>query len=252
MTNSKNINKQEKQNWITRLNQKREDNSSRFKTLNMILMILFPVFITCMAEINQFKKVSSFFAFAADRPTVLFFDIVIAALVFVFLLAVFRKGWVASVIQSFIYMALSIVELFKYGTNGNHLILSDMKLFKSVKSLKSFAYIRITPRLIIYCLIVVAVALIIAYFNPKLPRHIPVKRLIACLCCVAPCVGLIIFPSFYNPIYKFFKLDTTAATNAFILNEKFDSNSFLAFIVETASESYANRLREPDNYTEDY
>ncbi len=252
MTNSKNINKQEKQNWITRLNQKREDNSSRFKTLNMILMILFPIFITCMAEINQFKKVSSFFAFAADRPTVLFFDIVIAALVFVFLLAVFRKGWVASVIQSFIYMALSIVELFKYGTNGNHLILSDMKLFKSVKSLKSFAYIRITPRLIIYCLIVVAVALIIAYFNPKLPRHIPVKRLIACLCCVAPCVGLIIFPSFYNPIYKFFKLDTTAATNAFILNEKFDSNSFLAFIVETASESYANRLREPDNYTEDY
>ncbi len=252
MTNSKNINKQEKQNWITRLNQKREDNSSRFKTLNMILMILFPIFITCMAEINQFKKVSSFFAFAADRPTVLFFDIVIAALVFVFLLAVFRKGWVASTIQSFIYMALSIVELFKYGTNGNHLILSDMKLFKSVKSLKSFAYIRITPRLIIYCLIVVAVALIIAYFNPKLPRHIPVKRLIACLCCVAPCVGLIIFPSFYNPIYKFFKLDTTAATNAFILNEKFDSNSFLAFIVETASESYANRLREPDNYTEDY
>ncbi|HBB19002.1 MAG TPA: phosphoglycerol transferase [Ruminococcus sp.] len=252
MTNSKNINKQEKQNWITRLNQKREDNSSRFKTLNMVLMILFPIFITCMAEINQFKKVSSFFAFAADRPTVLFFDIVIAALVFVFLLAVFRKGWVASVIQSFIYMALSIVELFKYGTNGNHLILSDMKLFKSVKSLKSFAYIRITPRLIIYCLIVVAVALIIAYFNPKLPRHIPVKRLIACLCCVAPCVGLIIFPSFYNPIYKFFKLDTTAATNAFILNEKFDSNSFLAFIVETASESYANRLREPDNYTEDY
>ena len=252
MTNSKNINKQEKQNWITRLNQKREDNSSRFKTLNMVLMILFPIFITCMAEINQFKKVSSFFAFAADRPTVLFFDIVIAALVFVFLLAVFRKGWVASVIQSFIYMALSIVELFKYGTNGSHLILSDMKLFKSVKSLKSFAYIRITPRLIIYCLIVVAVALIIAYFNPKLPRHIPVKRLIACLCCVAPCVGLIIFPSFYNPIYKFFKLDTTAATNAFILNEKFDSNSFLAFIVETASESYANRLREPDNYTEDY
>jgi len=252
MTNSKNINKQEKQNWITRLNQKREDNSSRFKTLNMILMILFPIFTTCMAEINQFKKVSSFFAFAADRPTVLFFDIVIAALVFVFLLAVFRKGWVASMIQSFIYMALSIVELFKYGTNGNHLILSDMKLFKSVKSLKSFAYIRITPRLIIYCLIVVAVALIIAYFNPKLPRHIPVKRLIACLCCVAPCVGLIIFPSFYNPIYKFLKLDTTAATNAFILNEKFDSNSFLAFIVETASESYANRLREPDNYTEDY
>ncbi|MBQ8960745.1 MAG: sulfatase-like hydrolase/transferase [Ruminococcus sp.] len=252
MTNSKNINDTEKTGWFARLEQKREENTSRFKLLNMVLMVLFPVFITCMAEINQFKKVGSFFAFAADRPTVIFFDILIAAVVFIFLLALFRKGWVAVAVQSFIYMALSIVELFKYGTNGNHLILSDMKLFKSVKSLKSFAYIKITPRLIIYCLIVVAVALIIAYFNPKLPRHIPVKRVVAGLCCVVSWVGLIVFPSFYNPVYKFFKLDTTAATNAFILNEKFDSNSFLAFIVETASESYANRLRKPENYTEDY
>jgi len=27
-------------------------------------------------------------------------------------------------------MALSITELFKYNTNGNHLIMTDMKLFR--------------------------------------------------------------------------------------------------------------------------
>jgi len=256
MANSKSLNNLEKTirlpGWLTKLNEKRDANTTRFGALNIVLMILYPIFICSMAEINQFKKVGSFFAFVADRPTVFFFDVVIAAIFFVFLLAIFRKGWVAVIIESFVYMALSIVELFKYGTNGNHLILSDMKLFKSVKSLKSFAYIKITPRLIIYCAIVIAVVLLIAYFNPKLPRHIPMKRVIAAICCVMPCIGLVIFPSFYNPVYKFFKLDTTAATNAFILNEKFNSNSFLAFLVETASESYANRLTTPENYNEDY
>ncbi len=149
-------------------------------------------------------------------------------------------------------MALSITELFKYNTNGNHLILSDMKLFKSVKSLKSFAYIKITPGLIIYCLIVLAFLALIFYFNPKIPRHKPVKRAITAAVCTAIALCMIVFPGFYNPVYNFFKLDTTAANNTFLLNEKFDNNSFLAFLVQTASESYANRLVEPDNYNEEY
>ena len=85
-----------------------------------------------MAEINQGKYISSFFKFVIDRPTVIIFDFIITAIVFVFFLSLFKKGWIAILVQSFIYMALSTTELFKYGTNGNHLILSDMKLLRSV------------------------------------------------------------------------------------------------------------------------
>ena len=238
--------------WIRKINQKRDENSEKLKTLNGILMLLFPIFISSMAEINQAKSMGNFLSFVAQRPTVMLFDIIIAGMVFLFLLAVFRKGWIAAIIQSFVYMTLSITELFKYGTNGNHLILSDMKLFRSVKSLKSFAYIKITPRLVFLCCIVIAVALAIFWLNPRLPRNIGMKRMIAALSCVVVGTGLIVVPGFYNPVYNFFKLDTTAATNAFILNEKFNSNSFLAFIVQTASESFANRLTEPENYNEEF
>ena len=231
---------------------KRQENSEKYHRLNMFLMLFFPFFISSMAEINQFKKAGAFFSFAAVRPTVVLFNVIVAEVVFIFLWAVIHSEWIATAIQSFIYMALSITELFKYGTNGNHLILSDMKLFRSVKSLKSFAYIKITPRLVIYCLIVIAFMILVYYFNPKLPKLSPSKRLITALCCVVPSAGLIVLPSFYTPVYNFFKVDTTAATNAFLLNEKFDSNSFLAFIVETASENFANRLVEPVNYSEEY
>ncbi len=237
---------------VKKYNEKRDKNSERFKVLNIILMIVFPMFIACMAEINQFKHVSAFMSFAVERPSVLLFNFIASGIVFILLLAAFRKGWLAVLAQSAIYMALSITELFKYGTNGNHLILSDMKLFKSIKSLKSFAYIKITPRLIIYCLIVLAFIAVVFHFNPKLPRHKPFKRAIAAAACACISMCMIVFPGFYTPIYNFFKLDTTAASNAFLLNEKFDNNSFLAFIVETASESFENRLVEPENYNEEY
>lgn len=235
---------------VKKLNEKRELNTEKYKRLNIWLMLLFPVFICFMAEINQGKYISSFASFLIDRPSVMIFNIIIASLIFVLLLAIFRKGWLAVTVESVVYMALSTTELFKYGTNGNHLILSDMKLFRSVKSLTSFAYIKITPRLIIYFLIVIAFMAVVFYFNPKIKLR-PMKRVLASVACVVPAVGLVMVPSFSNPIYSFFNLDTTAATNTFKLNEKFNSNSMLAFLVETASESYANRITEPEEYTQD-
>ena len=38
--------------WAKRYNALREENTEKFKWLNLALMILFPIFITCMAEIN--------------------------------------------------------------------------------------------------------------------------------------------------------------------------------------------------------
>ena len=231
--------------------EKRNQQTDLHPKINLAIMLIFPFFISSMAEINQFKGFMPYLEFIVTRPSVILFDVLLTSVVFIFLLALFRSGWISIAIQSFVFMALSITELFKYGTNGNHLILSDMKLFRSVKSLKSFAYIKITPRLIIYCIIVIAFIAVAYYFNPKF-RIKPIRRVITACACVIPCASLILIPAFYSPVYKIFGLDTTKATNTFKLNEKFQSNSFLAFIIQTASESYANRLTEPENYDDQH
>lgn len=236
---------------LKRFNEKREANTLRFKNLNSWLLIIFPLFICSMAEINQAKYVMPYFRFWAERPTVMIFDLIITAIIFILLLSFFKKSWLAVLVHSFLYMALSTTELFKYGTNGNHLILSDMKLFRSVKSLTSFAYIKITPRLIIYYAIVIAFVLIVMYFNPKFKAS-TMQRVATVCSCILCFAALIVFPAFYEPVYKLFKVDTTNATNTFILNEKFDKNRFLAFLVQTATESYANRLVVPGDYSEEY
>lgn len=236
---------------LKKFNEKRELNTEKFPKLNTFLMIIFPIFICSMAEITQSKHFTSYFRFWSERPTIIIFDIILTAILFLFLLGIFKKGWLAMTVHSFIFMALSTTELFKYGTNGNHLILSDMKLVKSVKSLTSFAYIKITPQLILYYVIVISFLALVLYFNPKLKAS-PLQRVTASCACVLPVTALIMLPAFYNPVYRTFKLDTTDATNAFILNEKFEKNHFLAFLIQTATESYANRLVVPEGYSEEY
>lgn len=234
-------------NRIHRFNEKRNNNSTRFKMTNILLTVLFPVFIVCMAEINQDKYPSKFIVFCAKRPTVMLFNIFIASLIFYGLLLIFRKAWPAVLIQSFGYMALSITELFKYGTNGNHLIMTDMKLVKSVKSLTSFAYIKITPMLITYVVIVLIYFGAVFWFNPKIKLSI-IKRVAPGIACLAATVCIITIPAISTPVYSLFDIDQSETNNAFKLNEKFDNNSFLAFFCQTASENLANKLEAPDNY----
>lgn len=236
---------------LKQFNQKRDANTTKYSKFNTFLLFIFPIFICAIAEINQGKYISSFFKFVVERPTVILFDIIITAVLFIFFLSLFKKGWIAVLVHSFVYMALSTTELFKYGTNGNHLILSDMKLLRSVKSLTSFAYIKITPRLIIYYIIAIAFIALTFYFNPKI-KAAPLKRAAYVFSTVLFFVALIILPSFYSPVYKTFAIDTKPATNSFILNEKFVNNRFIAFILQTATESYSNRLVVPKDYSEAY
>lgn len=235
---------------LRKFNEIRNKNTDKYGKFNLWLMLLFPLFIMSMAEINQAKYVIPFLKFCVERPTVMLFDLFVTGIIFTLFLFIVKKGWIAILAQSIIYMALSTTELFKYGTNGNHLIISDMKLVRSVKSLSSFAYIKITPRLIIYYIIVIAVIGLAFYLNPVLRRK-PLHRIAGSAVCVLFGVCMIVFPAVYKPVYKIFRLDTTKATNTFLLNEKFTKNRFLAFLVESSSESYANRLVVPDNYSKE-
>ncbi len=235
---------------INALNAKREANSEKFSLINLLLLVLFPIYITFLAEVIQSKKVSKTIEFFVDRPTVFLFDILVGYIIFAFFIAIFRRSWLVTLAHSVLYLTLSTIELFKYNTNGNHLVLSDMRLAKNVKSLSSFAYIKITWQLILCYVIAVAIFLLIFYLNPKIKVK-PLARVISGLACVVIGFAMVTFSRFYNPVYKLFKIDTTKSTNAFLLNEKFDNNQFIAFLVETASESYANRLVKPSDYNED-
>ena len=236
--------------FMQKYSEKREMNAIKYKRFNLIMMLLFPIYITLITEIIHTKKITKVITFFVDRPTVFLFDVIVVGVVFMLFIALFNKGWLAMFVESIVFVTLSIVELFKYNTNGNHLILSDLRLAKNVKSLTSFAYIKITLPLVLCVLFVFLVFGALSFINPK-AKFKPLHRVAISLACIVLGFAMVTFPKFNKPVYKFFKIDTTDATNAFLLNEKFDNNRLIAFLVQTSTESYNNRLKKPDNYNED-
>ncbi len=232
---------------------RREARTKRFAMTNILLCVFYPIFIVFMTELIQAKYPSKVILFITEHPTVMLFDILIAALIFFGLMLIMRSSFFPALIQSVVYVALSITELFKYNTNGNHLIMTDMKLARSLKSLTAFAYIKITPRLVICVLIIIAYLAVIFFFNPKLSRKkFRLRwRWAPGIVCIGACAIMFFVPPISNPVYKLFGVDTDNADNTFILNEKFDENGFLAFFMQTATENLSNKLEEPENYAED-
>lgn len=238
--------------WFCSVHEKRSYNTLRFPMTNRLLLLIYPIFIVCMAELNQDKYPSKLVLFIADHPTIMLFNVLIAALIFIGALLLFRSGWFSMLLESILYMALSITELFKYNTNGNHLIMTDMKLARSLKSLTSFAYIKITPRLVLYLVICIAFILLAFWFNPRLKMRVKLrKRLVPGLACLIACVMVVTVPAISQPVYALFQVDTKEADNTFILNEKFENNGFLAFFMQTGSENLSNQLEEPSDYKKD-
>ena len=235
---------------ISRLNERRNLNSETYKATNLILTLMFPIFIVLIAEINQCKYPSKLVMFIVEKPTIFMFDIFISSIIFYTLYLLFRKGFWAVLVQGIVYFFLSTAELFKYGTNGNHLILTDMKLFRSAKSLTSFAYIKITPMLITYAILLIVYIGACFWFNPKLKNSFK-KRFIPMIVSFCSCVLVIGVPSVSNMVYAVFDVDTTKSDNAFLVNEKFKNNNFIAFFLQTFTENISNKLEQPQDYTED-
>ncbi len=235
---------------IIKLNSRRNRNTERYPMTNFFLLLLFPVFLVCMSELTVNKYPSKIILFIAEHPGIMLFDVLALGTIFWGLMLLLRRGWLAMAVESVAVMALSIAELFKYGTNGNHLMIPDMMLTGNIISLTGFAYIKITPRLVITVLIVIAWLVTAFVFNPALKKNnkaIP-ARITGGIACLGAVVLLVMKPALSHPIYELFRLDTSEADNTFILNEKFDNNGFIAFFLQTGSEGFSQSLEEPEDY----
>ncbi len=233
-----------------KINEKRASNTSRFKATNACLLILFPIFITTMAEIIHMKSPSKFIVFLFTKPSIVIFNILLCALLYIAIMLIVKKGWIATFVLSVCYTTLSIVELFKFNTSGNHLILTDFKLSVNIDKITSFAYIKITPALVACVAIVLAYFVAVFIFNPVLKRR-SVKRIATSALCFMTVAVTVATPAIATPVYSFFDIDTSSSDNVFRVNEKFDNNSFLAFLTQTTTE-YLNRgVATPVNYSAD-
>ena len=226
---------------------RRQENTGKYKATNVILMLLFPLFIITTSEIIQMKNPSNFVGFLFERPGVVLFSVILVSVIYAILILAFKKIYIATTAVGIALTTLSIVELFKFNTSGNHLILTDMKMAVNVGNLTKFAYIKITPQLVIMVLIVLAYLATVYWFNPVVKPGLK-KRITSASVCVASLATMFLAPSVAMPVYSFFSIDTTDTSNVFKLNEKFTNNNLIAFLAQTTTEFLSKKVKQPEVY----
>ena len=82
---------------------KRQINSDKYGMTNVLLLLFFPLFIVLIAEVNQMKYVDNLIIFMSERPSIIVFDVICAALIFAVLLLLFKKAWFAVFLQTVVY-----------------------------------------------------------------------------------------------------------------------------------------------------
>jgi len=222
-------------------------NSDKYKATNLILVLAFPLFITTLVEIVQMKTPSKFIIFLFNKPSIILFNILLTSIIFLALLLIFKRAIIAVAIQGISLTTLSVVELFKFNTSGNHLILTDMKMAVNVGNLTKFAYIKITPSLVLYVAILFVYLGAVFWYNPILKVKFS-KRIISATACAATVVVVLVTPQIALPVYSFFDIDTSSTDNVFRLNQKFENNNMIAFLAQTTTEFLSRKVEEPQDY----
>ncbi len=236
-------------NKFSNLTKKRLENTNKYKATNLVLMLAFPVFLTVMVEIIQMKSPAKFIVFLFERPSVILFSVLLVSIIYYAIAFLASKVYISTFIMTIIFGTLSISELFKFNTSGNHLILTDVTLAKNLNNLTKFAYIKITPQLVIMVLILFTYVGLVYYFNPVIKMQIK-KRVAASTACILSVLCLMFSPAIAKPVYAVFNIDATQSENAIVLNEKFDNNNFVAFLAQTTTEFISKKIKKPEGYSQ--
>ena len=232
------------------LTKKRMINSETYKATNIILTLAFPMFICTVVEVIQMKGITKFIEFIFDKPSIFIFNLLIVSVIFFGITFIAKRVHIATAIVGISLTTASIVELFKFNTSGNHLILTDMKMAVNLGSITKFAYIKITPHLLFMVILLFAYLFAVYYFNPILKIKLRNRLMVSGVCASAVFV-MFFAPSIAMPVYSFFNVDTRMSGNAFSIKEKFDNNNLIAFLAQTTTEFMTNKVREPENYNKE-
>ena len=216
--------------------------------IGTILLLLFPLFIVLLAEYNQMQSLNEFITFLLDKPSIIIFNTIYYGCIFAFCVFIFRKPCLAVIFNGICLYIFSCVEFFKSSTSGSHFVLTDLLMASTPGDIAKFAYIKLTPVLVISFILLAAYITLMILFNPPIKVKYRKSLLLAVVFAFLP-VLMTVSPSVSKKVYSFFSINDMKSVNAFTTNEKFDSNSMLAFLAETTTETVENIVIKPEEYT---
>lgn len=217
--------------------------------LGLILTILAPLWIVLVTEINQKGNLSSFLTIV-KTPSILLFDFLFVFAIYGFILLLVKRSWISATITGVAMYILSCVEFYRYRASGAHFTMGDFSLFTNVGDAAKFAKIQIYPSLVIMLLLLLAYLSAMFMFTTKI--NFNWKHMVpGCSAIAISMVAFFMVPTISTPIFQAFNINHGSSANNFILEEKFQDNGMISFLVENVTDTIKTvNIKAPKNYSE--
>lgn len=215
-----------------------------------LVLILFPMLISFLAELGQMESLSALFSFMINRTGVCIFVMLISTSVFWFLSLLLRRTWIAGLIQAATYMGLSIGEYCKFRSSGNHLLFTDLFMLRNAGELTRFTTITISALLLLCVLAAGGLVFLLWLCHVQLHekwRARGVKAIVVGL----STVSIVSLPAFFLPLSTVFGIDTTYSYNTFSEEERFENNNLLGNLCVSFNQTVQSMVTEPEEYSPD-
>lgn len=220
--------------------------SSKF---GLALMLLCPLFVVLMTEINQKGSFAIVGTLFTQTPSIVLFDFLFVSVIFYFILLLCKNAFISGTVTGLAMYILSCVEFYRYKASGAHFTMGDFSLFTNVGDVAEFAGIQIYPMLVVMLLLLALYLTAMFIFNVKFT--LKWKQVIpACSTMLAGMVAFFIVPTVSNPIFDVFGVNHRGPSNNFVLEEKFEDNGMIAFLVENITDTIdTTNIKTPENYS---
>ncbi len=217
--------------------------------LGLILTILAPLWIVLVTEINQKGNLSSFLTIV-KTPSILLFDFLFVFAIYGFILLLVKRSWISATITGVAMYILSCVEFYRYRASGAHFTMGDFSLFTNVGDAAKFAKIQIYPSLVIMLLLLLAYLSAMFMYTTKI--NFNWKHMVpGCSAIAISMVAFFMVPTISTPIFQAFNINHGSSANNFILEEKFQDNGMISFLVENVTDTIKTvNIKAPKNYSE--
>jgi phosphoglycerol transferase MdoB-like AlkP superfamily enzyme len=224
---------------------------TNYQKIGWILSACFPVCLVLFTELNQSGSFLTLGKLIFHTPSIFLFDILFTSFLFWFFSLLFRRTFISGIITGVLYFALSCVEFYRFENSGQHFTLADISTVGYISNVTQFATLRLYWFMFAIFFLLAAYVALLWILGTKISwkwsKRLPVSGIMLVLGIV-----FFLFPAVSKPVFSLFSVNHTSSSNNFVLNEKFDDNQMIAFLVENATDLIDTvRIQEPDNYSEE-
>lgn len=239
--------------WQTRLNQLfskagRTEAAETHQKRNRILMLVFPILLVLIVEMNQLQSVAKLGQFLIGNFGVFLFDVCLVGALFLSLLMLVQTAWIAAAGIGTIFFLLSCVEFFKFDVSGSHFQPQDLLLTGDLADVSGMAQLRMTPVLALDILVFAACLLILFLSGARLRLRWQPRVGVAVGCLGAVLISVVTPAS--GVVFQLFGVDHRQSVNTFEANAKFRSDNLIAFWSSELAQLASSRLTVPESYDE--